>query len=216
MKIAVFGTGMVGEVIGTKLVSLGHDVRMGSRTPDNAAALAWAKANGPKASTGTFADAAAFAEVAFLCVKGEAAVPVVAGVGSALDGKILVDISNPLDFSKGMPPTLSICNSDSLGEALQRTAKKTKVVKTLNTVNCQLMVNAQNLKGGEHTMFLCGDDAGAKERVLKEFLQPFGWSDVLDLGGISQARGTEAWLLLWTRLYGALKTPDFNLKVVRS
>ena len=214
MKIAVFGTGMVGEAIASKLVSLGHDVRMGSRSADNAAALKWVKAQGGKASAGTFADAAAFADVAFLCVKGEAAVPVMKSVAGALDGKILVDISNPLDFSKGMPPTLFISNNDSLGETLQRDFPNVKVVKTLNTVNAYLMVDATKLKG-EHTMFLCGADASAKERVLADFLRPFGWTDVIDLGGISQARGTEAYLLLWTRLYGALKSPDFNVKIVR-
>ncbi|MDP2342163.1 MAG: NAD(P)-binding domain-containing protein [Deltaproteobacteria bacterium] len=215
MKIAVFGTGMVGEAIGTKLVSLGHDVRMGSRSPDNEKATAWAKAAGAKASTGTFADAAAFAEVAFLCVKGDVGSAVLKSVGSALDGKILVDISNPLDFSKGMPPTLFVSNNDSLGETLQREAPKVKVVKTLNTVNAYLMVDAAKLNKGDHTMLMCGDDAGAKARVLADFLTPFGWKDVVDLGGITQARGTEAYLLLWTRLYGALKTPDFNIKLVR-
>ena len=214
MKIAVLGTGMVGEAIANKLVALGHTVRMGSRTPDNAAGLKWAAAHATNASTGTFDDAATFADVAFLCVKGEAALPVLQSVGSALDGKILVDISNPLDFSKGMPPTLFISNSDSLGETLQRGRPKVKVVKTLNTVNCHLMVSASKLKS-EHTMMMCGDDAAAKATVLKDFLQPFGWTDVLDLGGIAQARGTEAYLLLWVRLYGHLKTPDFNIKVVR-
>lgn len=214
MKVAVFGTGMVGEVIGTRLLQLGHEVRMGSRTANNDKAQAWAKAQGSKASVGTFHDAAAFADAAFLCVKGDASVDVIKAVAGGLDGKILVDISNPLDFSKGMPPTLFISNSDSLGEALQREAPKVKVVKTLNTVNCHIMVNASKLKG-EHTMFMCGDDSAAKERVLGEFLKPFGWTDVIDLGGIAQARGTEAYLLLWTRLYGHLKTPEFSIKVVR-
>lgn len=215
MKIAVLGTGMVGDVIASKLTALGHDVKMGARSAENPAAAAWAKKAGARASTGTFADAAAFGEVAFLCVKGEAAGEVLKATKGGIDGKIVVDITNPLDFSKGMPPSLTITNTDSLGELLQREHPKAKIVKTLNTVNCNLMVDAKSLHGGEHTMFLCGEDAGAKERVVHDFLRPFGWSDVVDLGGIAQARATEGYLPLWVRLYGALKSPHFNVKVVR-
>jgi predicted dinucleotide-binding enzyme len=215
MKIAVFGSGNVGETIGSKLVSLGHEVKMGSRAANNEAGAAWVKKAGAKASQGTFADAAAFGEVVFVCVAGAGAVPAVEAAGAALDGKVVVDITNPLDFSKGFPPSLTVANTDSLSEQLQRAAPKAKVVKTLNTVNCQLMVDAKSLKGGEHTMFLCGNDAGAKERVVGEFLKPFGWTDVIDLGGLDMARATEAYVLLWARLYGTLKTPSFNVKVVR-
>jgi len=122
--------------------------------------------------------------------------------------------ANPLDFSRGMPPSLSVCNTDSLGEQLQRTFPEVRVVKSLNTCNAKLMTAPGELKGGDHTMFVCGNDGGAKSQV-KELLQAFGWKDVIDLGDISNARGTEMVLPVWIRLMGALKTPVFNFKVVR-
>ena len=131
-----------------------------------------------------------------------------------LDGKVLVDISNPLDFSKGMPPSLLVCNTDSLGEQVQRAFPGAKVVKTLNTVNAELMVDASKVKG-EHTLFMAGNDAGAKNQVRQVLTEWFGWKDVLDLGDITMARGTEMYLPLWVRMYGALQTPHFNIKVVR-
>lgn len=214
MKIAVLGTGMVGTTIASKLVALGHDVMMGSRTKDNEKAVAWAKQAGPKACVGTFADAAAFGELAFNCTLGSAALEVLGSTGSALDGKILVDTTNPLDFSKGMPPSLFVGNTDSLGEQIQRAHPKVRVVKALNTINCQIMVDAGRVKG-DHDVFMCGNDAEAKGRV-KEILQGwFGWKSVLDLGDISSARATEGYLPLWLRLWGALGTADFNLKIVR-
>lgn len=214
MKIAVLGTGMVGTTIASKLVALGHDVMMGSRTKDNEKAVAWAKQAGPKACVGTFADAAAFGELAFNCTLGSAALEVLGSTGTALDGKILVDTTNPLDFSKGMPPSLFVGNTDSLGEQIQRAHPKVRVVKALNTINCQIMVDAGRVKG-DHDVFMCGNDAEAKGRV-KEILQGwFGWKSVLDLGDISSARATEGYLPLWLRLWGALGTADFNLKIVR-
>ena len=215
MKIAVFGTGMVGEAIGNKLVSLGHEVKMGSRTAKNGKAIAWANQAGANASHGTFADAATFAELAFNCTSGAGAVEAVTAAGAQnLAGKILLDLTNPLDFSKGFPPTLSTSNTDSLGEAVQRALPGVLVVKTLNTVNCNLMVDPAMLAGGEHTMFLCGNDSGAKAKV-RELLGSFGWKDVIDLGDISMSRGLEMYLPLWVRLFGALQTPNFNVKIVK-
>lgn len=213
MKIAVFGSGDVGRTIASKLIALGHEVKLGSRSGDVEAGAAWAKQEGAKASQATYADAAAFGEVVFLCVKGEGAVPALKAAGAGLDGKIVVDITNPLDFSKGFPPSLTVGNTDSLGETLQREFPKAKIVKTLNTVNCKLMVDASALK--DHTMLLAGNDGAAKETVRGKFLTPFGWNDVIDLGGIDNARGIEAYVTLWARLYGVLKTPTFNIKVVR-
>lgn len=218
MKIAVLGTGTVGQVIASKLIEVGHDVMMGSRTADNAKASAWVAAAGPRASQGTFADAAAFAEeLVFNCTSGTGTLAAVAAAnaGGALDGRILVDLSNPLDFSNGFPPTLSVCNTDSLGEQLQRALPKTRVVKTLNTVANPIMVDPARLGGGDHTMFIAGDDPQARARVATVLTEWFGWRDVLDVGGIGLSRGLEAWLLLWTRLYGVLGHADFNLKVVR-
>jgi len=132
----------------------------------------------------------------------------------ALAGKILVDVANPLDFSKGMPPQLFVFNDDSLGERVQRAYPTTKVVKSLNTVNCHVMVEPSRLPG-EHTMFVCGDDVDAKATVTEWLRAWFGWKDVIDVGGISSARGTESYLPLWIRLWGALGTSEFNVKVVR-
>ena len=214
MKFGIFGTGMVGETIASKLIALGHEVSMGSRTANNEKATAWAKAAGARASHGTFADAAANAEFLFNCTHGEAALDVLAAAGAAnLDGKVLVDVSNPLDFSKGAPPTLFVGNDDSLGERIQRAFPGVRLVKTLNTVNCLVMVDPARVPG-EHTMFLCGNDAAAKSTV-SELLRTFGWRDLIDLGDISNARATEALLPIWIRLWGVLKTGDFNLKVVR-
>lgn len=132
----------------------------------------------------------------------------------ALADKILIDISNPLDFSKGMPPSLSVANTDSLGEQIQRALPRTKVVKTLNTMTAPLMVEPHLVAGGDHTMMSCGNDADAKAAVTK-LLAQLGWRDVIDLGDITNARGLEMWLPLWVRLYGALKTPMFGLKIAR-
>jgi 8-hydroxy-5-deazaflavin:NADPH oxidoreductase len=131
-----------------------------------------------------------------------------------LSGKILIDISNPLDFSKGMPPTLSVSNTDSLGEQIQRRFPETKVVKTLHTINAQLMVDPARLAEADHSVFVCGDDGEAKVAVT-DLLRSFGWSDIIDLGDISTARGTEMMLPVWVRLFGALQKPLFNFKIVR-
>ena len=215
MKIAVFGTGMVGNTIGSKLIALGHEVKMGSRTAGNQKAVEWAQGAGARASEGTFADAAAFGEMAFNCTAGAGAIPAVESAKAGLAGKLLLDVSNPLDFSKGFPPTLSVSNDDSLGEQIQRALPETKVVKTLNTVNCLVMVDAARVNGGEHDMFVCGNDASAKGRATEILRGWFGWKSVLDLGDITASRATESYLHLWLRLYGALKTGDFNVRVVR-
>jgi len=215
MQIGVLGTGMVGQAIGGKLVALGHEVRLGSRDAKNEKAAAWAKGAGAKASHGTFADSASFGELVFNCTSGAGALDAVRSAGEGnLRGKILIDTSNPLEFTKGMPPTLFVANTDSLGEQIQRALPDTKVVKTLNTINCQVMIDPARVGGGDHDVFLSGNDAGAKGRV-EEMLRAFGWRSVIDLGDITSARATESYLLLWLRLWGATKTGDFNVKVVR-
>lgn len=215
MKIAVLGTGSVGETIGSKLVSLGHEVKMGSRSATHEKGLAWAKAAGASASLGTFADAAAFGELAFNCTSGFGSVPALESAAAGLKGKLVIDIANPLDFSKGFPPTLFTGNTDSLGEQAQRALPDSKVVKALNTVTAGLMVDAKRVAGGDHEAFICGNDAEAKAKVTKILQDWFGWQRVLDLGDISKSRGTESYLALWIRLYGALGTADFNLKIMR-
>lgn len=215
MDIAVLGTGEVGRRIATALVEKGHAVRLGSRTADNAAATAWAAEAGAGASHGTFSDAAAFGAVVFLCVSGQHALAALEAAGADhLSGKVLLDLSNPLDFSQGFPPRLFVSNDDSLGEQVQRAFPDAKVVKTLNTLANSLMVDPGSL--GEATqVFMSGDDAEAKAQTATWLREWFGWEDVLDLGDITTSRGVEMWLPLWVRLYGALGTAEFNLKLVR-
>lgn len=214
MRIGVLGTGSVGRAIGSKLLELGHEVTMGSRSADSEALGEWLGEAGDAARGGTFADAAAGAELVFNCTAGHASLEALAVVGAEnLAGKVLVDVSNPLDFSQGMPPTLSVCNDDSLGERIQAAFPAAKVVKALNTVNNQVMIDPGRLPGN-HNAFVCGNDAGAKATVT-ELLQSFGWprESIVDLGEISAARGTEMYLPLWLRLMGALGTADFNIQL---
>ena len=215
MRIGVLGTGMVGETIGARLVGLGYEVRMGSRDAGNARAAAWGAAQGARASHGTFADAAAFGELLFNCTAGGHSLDALAAAGAEhLAGKILVDVANPLDHSQGFPPSLLFCNTDSLGERIQRAYPDVKVVKTLNTMNALVMVDPTRVPG-THDVFVSGDDADAKAQVIA-LLRAFGWERPIDLGDISTARGTEMMLPIWIRLYAALKTGDFNVAVARA
>lgn len=215
-KIGVLGTGMVGKTIGSRLIKLGYEVKMGSRTATNAAAGEWAASNGAKASSGTFADAALFGELVFNCTKGEIALDVINSAGEQnLKGKTLIDISNPLDFSKGMPPSLipKYSNTNSLAEEIQNLVPNTNVVKTLNMVNCEVMVDARK-SGGEPTMFMSGNNADAKTETVI-ILNQFGWKDILDLGDISTARGTEMLLPIWLRTWMATGNGHIAFKIVR-
>jgi hypothetical protein len=216
MRIGVLGTGMVGRAIGSKLVALGHDVMMGSRTADNENAAEWVLTVGVGASQGTFADSAAFGELVFNCTSGAASVEALGSAGTEnLAGKVLVDVSNALDFSQGPPPSLFVTTKESLGEQIQAAFPEARVVKTLHTVNCDVMVDPSRVPGG-HDVFVCGNDDAAKEQV-KGLLQQFGWHPerIVDLGDISGARGTEMYVVLWIRLWAALGTSQFNIKVVR-
>jgi len=225
MKIAVLGTGSVGRTIAGRLAELGHDVVVGTRDP--AATLARTEPDGmgnpPYAewadqhadvALGTFADAAAAAELVVNASSGGAALDVLAGAGAEnLSGKVLLDIANPLDFSAGFPPTLSVKDTDSLGEQIQRTYPDARVVKSLNTLTADLMAHPDHL-AEPSTVFVSGEDAEAKATVV-ELLTSFGHRDVIDLGGIETARGTEMLLPVWLRLMGALGTAQFNFKIVR-
>ncbi|MGD1043797.1 MAG: NAD(P)-binding domain-containing protein [Bacteroidota bacterium] len=216
MKVGILGTGMVGSVIGTKLTQLGHDVKMGSRTATNEKAVAWAQNNGIHASQGNFTDAAAFGEIVFNCTHGVSSIEALNLAGASnLKNKILVDVANALDFSKGMPPSLAVCNTDSLGEQIQRTFPDAKVVKTLNTINCNLMVNPELVANGNHDIFISGNDAGAKAKVVEILRDWFGWKSVIDLGDITTARATEMLLPIWIVLMGKYQSPNFNFKIIR-
>jgi predicted dinucleotide-binding enzyme len=214
MHIGVLGTGTVGQALAQALVDHGHEVRMGARAAGNEKAVAWADRSGPLASEGSFADAAAFGELAFNATAGAASLEALESAGAEqLAGKVLVDVANPLDFSQGMPPTLTVCNDDSLGERVQRAFPEVRVVKALNTVTAAVMVRP-DLVPGRHTIFICGDEAAAKEQVTV-LLEEFGWApgSILDLGDITAARGMEMYLPLWLRLYEATGTAMLNVDV---
>jgi 8-hydroxy-5-deazaflavin:NADPH oxidoreductase len=213
VNIAVLGTGDVGRMLAGHLLAKGHAVCLGSRTADSAAAVAWREGAVGDASVATFEDAAAWAELSLLAVSGAHAVSVAQRAADGLVGKVLIDLSNPLDFSHGFPPRLTVCNDDSLGEQVQRAVPQTKVVKALNTLGNALMLDPARL-AGPHDVLMCGDDAAAKV-VVSGLLMSFGWSTPIDLGGIDNARGLEMWLPLWTRLYRALGTSEFNLHIQR-
>jgi predicted dinucleotide-binding enzyme len=214
MKIGILGTGIVGRTLGDKLTGVGHEVRMGGRQARNETAAAWASAAGGHASAGTFAEAAAFGEVVFNCTKGEHALDALRQAGAAnLAGKVLVDVTNPLDFSRGFPPSLSVCNTDSLGEQIQRALPDARVVKALNTMWCGIMVDPRRLPGS-HLVFVAGNDAAAKATVAG-LLRQFGWreEEVVDVGDITGARATEMMLPIWLRLYGKRGDGVFNFAI---
>jgi len=218
MKIGIIGTGVVGNTIGTALIAKGHEVKMGSREATNSKAAEWTNANGKNASQGTFEDAAQFGDIIFNCTKGEHSLEALKAAGEQnFAGKIIVDVANPLDFSKGMPPTLTLVNDTSLGETIQKVFPEAKVVKTLNTLNSSLMVDPNKVANGDHNIFICGNDAEAKQTVKELLHDNFGWKteNIIDLGDITNSRGTEQLLPIWIRLWGALGTADFNFKIVQ-
>lgn len=215
MRIGVLGTGTVGQAIAGRLVELGHEVRMGSRRAGNEKAVAWAARAGDAAGEGTFADAARFGEVIVNATNGAASIDALTAAGADnLAGKILIDVSNHLDFSRGMPPTVGLGLDDSLGERIQAAFPDAKVVKSLNTMNADVMVRPSTVPGS-HTVFVCGNDAEAKEHT-GHILRAFGWppSDIMDLGDLTAARGCELYVALWVRLWGATGTGHLNVKVV--
>jgi predicted dinucleotide-binding enzyme len=215
MNIGILGTGEVGRTLGTKLIQIGHRVKMGARSATNEKAAEWVAHNGPNASHGTFADAAAFGAVLFNCTNGTGSIPALTLAGADnLKSKILIDVSNPLDYSKGFPPTLIVCNDDSLAEQIQRAFPDLKVVKSLNTMNCAVMVNPASLPG-EHDVFVSGNDAEAKAAVIGYLKEWFGWKAPIDLGDLTSARGAEMVLALWVRLYGVYHDSKYNFKIVR-
>ena len=226
MNIAVLGTGMVGQAVAAKLADLGHEVTIGTRDP--AATLARTEPDGmgnppfsawhadhPSVRLATFAEAAGQAELVVNATNGGVSVEVLHQAGAAnLAGKVLLDIANPLDFSQGFPPTLFVKDTDSLAERIQRAFPDARVVKSLNTMTAELMVEPGRVAGGDHSVFVSGDDDTAKKTVV-ELLYSLGHTDVIDVGDLSTARGTELLLPIWVRLMGALGTPYFNFKIAR-
>jgi predicted dinucleotide-binding enzyme len=218
MKIAILGTGMVGNALGTKLVQKGHEVTMGSRDAKNESAQKWASSLGHLAHLGTFREAAAFGEIVISCTGGMHSMEALGTVGAEpLRNKILIDVSNPLQQNKDGSMILGFCNTDSLSEQIQRAFPFTRVVKALNTVNCDIMVEPSRVPG-DHNLFICGNDANAKKEVSKHLNDWFGWKidNIIDVGDITAARGTEMMMPLWMRLFqGAIGHPHFNWHIVR-
>jgi predicted dinucleotide-binding enzyme len=207
MKIAVIGTGVAGQTLAGGLRRIGHDVVTGTRDPATTAARdAWGGGE-----LARYADAATNADLVVNATGGGVSLEALAEVD--LDGKVLLDISNPLDFSNGFPPSLSVSNTDSLAEQIQRSHPEARVVKSLNTVTADVMVDPGRL-AEPTTIFVAGDDAEARA-VVRGLLVELGWSDIVEFGSLDASRGLEMWLPLWVRLMGHLGTADFNLRVVR-
>jgi len=230
MKAGIIGTGTVGRTIAAKLAQLDHAVMMGTRNIAEKLAVTekdnygnppfseWLSKNN-NVKLGTFADAASFGDIVFNATNGSSSVTALIMAGTRnLSGKVLVDISNPLDFSNGMPPSLlpGLNNTNSLAEEIQNTFPDAKVVKTLNTMWCRLMIDPGLIGNGNHINFIAGDDSGAKEEVRK-ILKQFGWKEenIIDLGDITAARSTEAFVTLWIRVRNALNTGAFNFGLVK-
>jgi len=226
VKIAILGTGSVGRSLAGRTSQLGHEVTIGTRDP--AATLArtepdqmgnppfatWHRDHGDVALL-RFAEAATRGELIVNASNGAASLEVLRLAGAAgLAGKVLIDVANPLDFSSGFPPTLLVKDTDSLAEQIQRAFPQARVVKALNTMNAGVMVHPASVANGDHTVFVSGNDAHAKSTVI-DLLRSFGWRDVIDLGDLSTARGTEMLLPIWVRLLGVLNTAAFNFRVAR-
>lgn len=229
MNVAVIGTGAVGQAMSKKFVELGHLVFMGTRNVEQSLNRkekdawgtpgigSWIKEN-PQVELTTFREAAEKGrDLLVFAINGMAAMDSLKSIGDELlTGRTMMDISNPLDFSKGFPPTLSICNTESLGEKIQNAYPQLKLVKTLNSVSHSIMINPQMIEG-DHVVFICGNDAGAKQEI-SSVLEDFGWKyqNIVDLGDITSSRGTEMTLPLWTRLMGKFQTSLFNMNIVRA
>jgi NADPH-dependent F420 reductase len=226
VKIAVLGTGTVGRTMAARFADLGHQVTVGTRDPEATLARSEQDAMGnppfsswlaehPQVTLATFAEAAAQAEMVVNATNGGVSIDVLNQAGAPnLAGKVLLDIANPLDFSQGFPPTLFVKDTDSLGEQIQRAFPDVRVVKSLNTMTAALMAEPARAAGGDHSVFVSGNDEDAKKAVIA-LLQSLGHTDVIDLGDLSTARGTEMLLPIWLRLMGALGTPMFNFKIAR-
>ena len=219
MKIGILGTGVVGEALANALVSKGHLVRMGSRSTNKEKAIAWAESANEYASYGDFADAANFGDLIFLCLNGEYALDAIATLDEEdVRHKIVIDLTNPLDFSTGMPPSIlkGLGNTTSLGEQIQEALPGAYVVKALNTVNYKLMVDARAVNNGDHNLFICGNNTDAKNKAMHFLVDNFHWraDSMIDLGSITSARAIEAIVPFWVLVYRSMGTPLFNFKIV--
>jgi len=209
MKIAILGTGAVGPALAKALSAAGHQVTIGTRDPEETRQREqWAGIDLPLAA---YRDLDA--EVLINATNGRGSLPALQAVGEALDGKVVIDTSNPLDFSQGFPPSLFVSNTDSLAEQLQREVPQARLVKMFNTMANQVMINPRGLDA-DSTIFVAGNDAAARQTAAS-VAADLGWTDVFDLGDLTAARGLEMFIPLWVRIFGQLGRPEFNIKVVR-
>lgn len=215
MQIGILGSGVTAQTLGTKLVQIGHEVMLGSREEAKPSSVNWARDAGQHALYGTFRNAAQFGEVLFNCTLGMASLEALQMAGAEnLKDKILIDTSNPIDRSEGVWK-LTVCNTDSLGEQIQRAFPETKVVKTLNTINANIIADPAKLP--EMTdIFVSGNDIEAKALVVRYLREWFGWRHVIDLGDITTSRGVEMYVLFWHYLRNTVPSQRFNIKVVTS
>ena len=227
MKISILGTGSVGQSISAKMIALGHKVFMASRdaqqareriqtNPMTGSSFAEWLTKNTAVNLVNYNDLPPDTDIYINCTQGEGSVAALKAIGKdKIKNKIILDISNPLDFSKGMPPTLFISNTDSLAETIQREFPDSKIVKGLNTMNCNIMMNP-SIVPGDHNVFLSGNDQQAKNEI-SSLLISVGWKadNIIDLGDISTARGTEMILPIWLRLWGALGTAEFNFHIAK-
>lgn len=226
MDIGIFGTGVVGRTLAAKLNHVGNDVMIGTRnvaatmartepTPYGAPPFSQWLNDNPSIALGTFEQTSAYGSVVINATKGVGAIDAVGVAARAdLEGKILIDLSNPLDFTNGFPPSLFVCNTDSLAEQIQRALPHVRVVKTLNIVNCNVMVDPGVIADGDHQMFVCGDDPEARASVAGYLKEWFGWKEVIDIGDLTAARAMEMMLPIWLRLSEALRTAAIGWKAV--
>jgi 8-hydroxy-5-deazaflavin:NADPH oxidoreductase len=217
MRIGILGSGDVGRRLGDGLIELGHSIKIGSRDPNKKDIVQWINNHGGeerKEPSGTFTEAASFAELIVLATLWD-------GTPNAIkmadpkdfDGKVVVDVTNPLDFSKGMPPSLAVGHTDSGGETIQRMLSESKVVKAFNIVGNPHMVHP-NFPGGPPTMFICGNDEESKKIVTDKILTPFGWETV-DIGGIEGSRLLEPLAMLWMTYYFRTSTGNHAFKLLK-
>jgi predicted dinucleotide-binding enzyme len=225
MKIAVLGTGMVGRAHVGRLSELGHDVVMGTQDveatlnksePDPMGGdffVTWHEKH-PDIKLATFADAAKESELIIGALNGQVTLKLLKAIEPNLSNKVLIDISNPLDFSKGMPPSLFACNTDSLGEQIQRALPQVKVVKSLNTISADIQVCPKNLAKGNHVVFMSGNHADAKA-IVSDLLKSYGWQQIIDLGDIITSRGAEMMMPMWLQLMKTEGTSRFNYQIIK-
>ena len=209
MQIAIVGSGVVARFFGQAFAAVGHEVALGTRDPEQTRAREeWAGVDLPLVS---YADLQG--EVYVNATRGDGSLAALQAVGPGLHDKILIDASNPLDTSKGFPPSLFVANTDSLAEQLQQALPQVRLVKMFNTMAHEVMVDPAQL-GQESTIFVAGNDESAR-RGAADLARELGWVDVMDLGDLTAARGLEMYIPLWLRIYGAVGQPAFNIKVVR-